>query len=117
MDFAVETSDDLVICRPVGDLDAASAPSLRDTLTHLVDRSPGATLVVDLDRMRLADPVGLEALLDGVHRVTAGGAGLAIVCNDPRLLPVLRNTGLEHLVPVTASVFEARQALASRTVP
>lgn len=117
MDFSVETREDLVICRPSGDLDTASAPALREELAELLERAEGGPVVIVLDGMKITDHVGLEGLLDAVHRATATGSCVALVCNDPRILPVLRTTGVAHLVPVAASTDEARDALASGTLP
>ena len=68
------------VCRPVGELDAYSAPGLRESMALLTSVP---RLVVDLSEVPFIDSAGLVALVAGIRRVRDGG-GRVVVCSAQR---------------------------------
>ncbi len=85
--------DDVVVVE--GDLDAHTAPALRDRLDAVISRAPRRVLLVDLTAVPFLDE---------------GGASLRIVSTQPRVLKVLSLTGLDAVIPTFPTVEAARGA-------
>ena len=80
-----------------GELDTASAPVLRDCLTHLVDE--GATrLEVDVSELAFIDSTGLTVMMEQWHRLQALGGSLALLSPSPPVVKMLEITGLANLL-------------------
>jgi anti-sigma B factor antagonist len=80
-----------------GELDTASAPVLRDCLTHLVNE--GATyLEVDVSGLEFIDSTGLTVVMEQWHTLQALGGSLALLSPSPAILRMLDITGLAPLL-------------------
>lgn len=81
-----------------GEVEAATAPTLRTALTgHL---AAGRSLVLDVSGAWLADPAGLRVLVAAQARAAGlGAAPIALRGVRPRLAESLRAAGLERLFP------------------
>jgi anti-sigma B factor antagonist len=76
-----------------GDLDLASAPSLKWALADAV--GAGATqLVIDLAQVSFIDSTALGVLV-GAHRSLDRGTRMAITCSRPEVLNIFELTGLD----------------------
>jgi anti-sigma B factor antagonist len=106
----VEEVDGLTICRPIGELDAFTVAQFRQALAGLasVDR-----LVIDMSGVPFVDSAGLGALIGGIRRARELGGDVAVCCNRPTLVRVLRTTGFDRIVTVAPTMEEAKAALAS----
>jgi anti-sigma B factor antagonist len=75
-----------------GELDLSSAPSLKWSLTDLLDGGC-SQLVLDLSLVTFIDSTALGVLV-GVHMRLGAGTRLAIVCANSKVLEILELTGL-----------------------
>jgi anti-sigma B factor antagonist len=76
-----------------GELDLASAPSLKWALTDLLDAGV-SQLIVDLSHVSFVDSTALGVLV-GIHMSLNDDAHLAIVCGDANVLKIFELTGLD----------------------
>lgn len=93
MDCTFETRrhGDHTVIAVTGDLDALSAPRLRDQLIEALEGGR-RQILVDLTGCTFIDSSGLSALVSALKRVRALGGDLALVCppgNVRRLVEVV----------------------------
>lgn len=103
-----ETSDGYVICRPVGELDAFTVSQFRQALADLASSK---RLIIDMSGIPFVDSAGLGALIGGIRRTRELGGDVAVACDRPTLVRLLRTTGFDRIVSVTETVDEAKAAL------
>lgn len=103
-----ETPEGYTICRPVGELDAFTVSQFRQALAEMAS-SP--RLIIDMSGVPFVDSAGLGALIGGIRRTRELGGGVAVACNRPTLVRLLRTTGFDRIVTVAESVEEAIAAL------
>ncbi|SNR36026.1 STAS domain-containing protein [Actinomadura mexicana] len=90
-----------------GDLDIASAPSLREPL-EIALRDAGPLVVIDLSEVTFCDAAGL-ALLTGARRLTEpDGVALVLAAPSPHMVRLLRVSGLSRIFSVRPTVDAAR---------
>jgi anti-sigma B factor antagonist len=94
-----------------GELDAASAPALRERLAEVATRGSGP-LVIDLSSLDFIDSTGLSALLNAKRRLTRRGRGFAIVCPPGHVRRILEVTQLLDALGCHSSTEEAFGAVA-----
>jgi len=109
LDIQVDVDRGCTICRPVGELDAFTVSQFRQTLAELAS-SP--LLLIDLSGVPFVDSAGLGALIGGIRRVRELGGDVAVACPRPTLTRLLRTTGFDRIVTVTATLEEALSTLA-----
>src|SRR4029077_13513455 len=97
-----------VLVTVAGEVDFASAAGLRERLFTLA--SAGRPLVADLDRVSFIDAAGLGVLAGAARQAAAHGASLRVVCAGRQVRRLFSLTGLDQLVPLVASLAEAREA-------
>jgi anti-sigma B factor antagonist len=79
-----------------GEIDALSAPRLRERIEDLL--SQGARLlIVDLDGVDFMDSSGLGVLVSVNKKVAAQDRELKLVCHRRQLLTVFEITGLDQV--------------------
>ncbi len=77
-----------------GEVDVATAPSLRDELYRLIEN--GATwVVVDLSGMDFIDSTGLGVFVGALKRAREGGGGVELRGLKPSARKVFEITGLD----------------------
>lgn len=86
-----------------GEIDVASAPTLRDTLLALLNRGAD-DLVVDLRGVTFIDSTGVGSLLRVHHRQSLLGGSVHFVADQQSVLRVLDLMQLRQRLHVTASV-------------
>jgi anti-anti-sigma factor len=94
-----------------GELDAASAPALRERLAEVATRGKGP-LVIDLSRLIFIDSTGLSVLVNAKRRLSRKDRGLAIVCPPGHVRRILEITQLLDMLGCHASTEEAFGSLA-----
>jgi anti-sigma B factor antagonist len=103
-----EMADGFVVCRPVGELDAFTVSQFRQALAELASSK---RLVIDMSGIPFVDSAGLGALIGGIRRTRELGGDVAVACDRPTLVRLLRTTGFDRIVSVTETVEEAMAAL------
>jgi anti-sigma B factor antagonist len=103
-----ESSEGYTICRPVGELDAFTVSQFRQALA---DMASSKRLVIDMSGIPFVDSAGLGALIGGIRRTRELGGDVAVACNRPTLIRLLRTTGFDRIVTVVETVEEAAAAL------
>lgn len=104
-----ETPEGFTVCRPVGELDAFTVSQFRQALAEM---ATGQRLVIDMSGIPFVDSAGLGALIGAIRRTRELGGDVAVACNRPTLVRLLRTTGFDRIVTVAETVEEAAAALA-----
>ena len=102
-DFAIVkgTLDESTVLRVEGELDLTTAPTFEEAL---MSTGSDSDLIVDLSLCTFLDSSGLKAIASAANRHPR----VSIVATDPTILRVLEITALDTMVPVHASLEEAR---------
>jgi anti-sigma B factor antagonist len=90
----------------IGEVDAHTAPELREALADVLDGG-GRNLVVDLADVGLLDSSGLGVILAAFERVRDAGGELRVSCPDPHVRRVFEITGLDGFVGIHDSTDDA----------
>ena len=108
MDGAVRTvlHDDVAVVQVAGELDVHSAGPLREELVLLLEAGLH-DLLVDLTRVTFIDSTGLGVLVAGLKRVRGASGRMELAVDDPRVLKVLRITGLSRAFTLHRTVDDA----------
>jgi len=80
-----------------GELDAATAPSVSDTVSALT-RDGLAGVVIDLDDVSFVDSRGLSALLESHREATHRNMTLTVMNPQPAVQRLLRLTGVDAVL-------------------
>jgi len=108
LEISIEETDDFVVCRPSGDLDAYTVAQFREALTELADKPK---LVIDLSAVPFMDSAGLGALIGGIRKARDNDGQVVVACDRPALTRLLHTTGFDRIVPVKESYDEAVEAI------
>lgn len=103
-----QTPEGYTLCRPVGELDAFTVSQFRQALAEMASNH---RLIIDMSGVPFVDSAGLGALIGGIRRARELGGDVAVVCNRPTLVRLLRTTGFDRIVTVAATVEDAIVAL------
>ena len=114
MHLRVDIDDGCIICRPVGTLDAYTAPRLREAMALM---GTAQSLVIDLSEVPFVDSAALAALINGIRRVREGGGDVAVCSTRRNVRRVLETIGFERVVPMVETIDEARRIMTARTTP
>lgn len=89
----------VIVLEPVGEIDAYTAPVLRE---HMLETMSGdaTNVIVDLTETGFIDSTGLAVLITGLKAMKARGGTLELVCSDANILKVLKLTGLDKVFVV-----------------
>jgi anti-sigma B factor antagonist len=90
---------DTSIVRLHGEFDLAAEHQFVDELDSLLDREM-ATLVLDLRGLTFMDSTGLRMLVSLYNRTDEDGIDFAVLCEHGVVRNVLRETGLDRVLPV-----------------
>ena len=111
LSFEVDETDETTVLAVSGEVDAATAPQLRDQLDRLAG-SGHAHVVVNLAEVDFIDSSALSALVVGLKRFENFGGEMVLCCAQPRILKVLEIAGLGRIMRVFDTLDDA---LAART--
>jgi anti-sigma B factor antagonist len=111
MDLVVQVDerDGWAIVRASGDLDLTTAPRLRESVVAVVVRGQ-PRVAIDLQEVVFIDSTGLGVLVGLLKRTRTQGGDLRLVSTRPSLRKVLELTGLDHALPLAASVEDVLDA-------
>ena len=88
-----------------GDLDLASAPSLKWALADL-QSAESRHVVVDLSQVGFIDSTALGVLV-GAQRALDPGVSLAIACSEENVLRIFELTGLDGMFEIVPTLQDA----------
>ena len=93
-----------------GELDAYTAPDLRDTLERALEEGI-SWLIMDLTDLTYLDSTGLGILVGTARKSRQADGDLAVVCVKPGLLRIFSISGTKEILNVVDSVDAAMQRL------
>jgi anti-sigma B factor antagonist len=85
-----------------GAIDISTVAALRERLFGLAD--DGQPLIVDLNRVTFIDSTGLGVLIGAARRADGHGVSVHAVCSRPQTRELLRLTGVDRRIPLSATV-------------
>ncbi|MFF4779057.1 STAS domain-containing protein [Microtetraspora fusca] len=107
----------LAACRPAhtviglhGEIDIATSPALRQRLRNALQHSEDV-LILDLSRVSFCDASGLAVLVGIKRRTRQVGITLRLAAPGPRMIELLRITGLDRSFTIHPTL---SSAIASR---
>lgn len=100
--IAVENVDDVPVIRAVGELEIATVPEMRATVTELTELRPRA-IVFDLRQISYLDSSGLGILVSAKKRLAAHEGEVVLVTAQPAVLKALSLSGLDQIMRIYAS--------------
>jgi anti-sigma B factor antagonist len=83
-----------------GDCDSAAAPHLDDAIRTASEANPNGTVAVDLSAAAFVDSRTMSVLVAWTERQRATGGALPIVCDNPNVLRVFRQIGLDDTLQI-----------------
>ena len=87
------------VVRLYGEFDLSCVQAFQEELRRIVDGET-STLIVDLRELEFIDSTGLRALLS-LHNLARGdGFDFTVFCGDGTVRRVLRETGLDGVLPL-----------------
>jgi anti-sigma B factor antagonist len=95
-----------------GELDAASAPELRDRVLAIA-AEPGGRLMLDLSACTFIDSLGVAALVEAAQEMHKRGRVVAVVCRAPQVRRTLSLTGVDEQMPICWTREEALELLSN----
>ena len=95
----VKTGPDLTVVVVRGDVDAVSAPALRDALAAAIDRAPG-TVRVDMAGVTFLDSVGISVVVSSFNRAEDAGVAFELMSVPPSSRRVLEITRLTDVLTI-----------------
>jgi len=105
----IEPVGDCAVIRVAGEVDAYTAPVLRQAMLDLAGKGV-VHVIADLSRVDFLDSTGLGVLVGGLKRFREQGGSLAPVITKSGVLKVIQVTGLTSVLPPQPSVAEAIDA-------
>lgn len=87
---------------PLGELDIATAPELRDAFETAFSDGDAEMIVVDLTQLSFMDSTGIKLLLD-MNEVCRHVDRLRVVNGSPAVVHLLDVTGVRSLLPIISS--------------
>jgi anti-sigma B factor antagonist len=98
----ISTQDSSATISPVGEIDLDTvgllSASLSDTIAAGADR-----VVVDFAHVTYIDSAGLGALVGAHKKLRASGGALVLLCEHPRVMRLLKITGLTQLFTIESA--------------
>ena len=108
VDFLItrrELAHDTSVLSVEGDLDLASAPSLKWALED-IQSSGSRHVVVDMSKVGFIDSTALGVLI-GAQRALDPGVRLAIACAEENVLRIFELTGLDGMFEIAPTLQDA----------
>ncbi|MEA3402708.1 MAG: STAS domain-containing protein [Armatimonadota bacterium] len=107
---AERTDEDTALCHVTGELDAYTAPDLRDALDEQLDQGV-RWIVADLTELTYLDSTGLGILIETAKKCRQAGGDVAVACDRKNLLRIFQISGTHEILNVVKDVGAARERL------
>lgn len=104
---SVEERPEATVVHVRGEVDIASAGTLRETLIEVLGAAPDTHLIVDLSGVEFIDSTGIGVVAGASKRANANSGRFTVVVTTPAVRRALDTTGLLRTWRVTSSVAEA----------
>lgn len=104
----IETVDDTAICRVQGDVDAANAATLRESLVALTVHPK---VVLDFSGVPFIDSAGLGCLIAGARRIHAADGDVVLSSARRAVHRLLHTVGMDRVLPIVETMDEALAVL------
>lgn len=100
--FSLEFARDAgtVVVRVAGELDVATAPTLRRALHGLIEEQGALSVRLDLRRMSFVDSTGMSVFLGGLRRLRQKGGELTLANPRRSSLRALEIVGLTQIFTI-----------------
>jgi anti-sigma B factor antagonist len=99
---------------PVGELDLATVPKLREEFEAVFSDGDAEVIVVDLTKLDFIDSTGIHALLE-MNAVCEHTERLRIVNGSPPVVRLIDIAGVRDHLPIITSADDPRAPLPTRT--
>jgi MFS superfamily sulfate permease-like transporter len=106
-----ETFPGLLIAQPQGRLFFANAQTVADRVRALAVQHQARVVALDMSRVTDVEYTGLQMLIEGEQRVTAGGVEFWVVGLNPEALEMVRRSGLAERLGPERLLFNSRVAI------
>ncbi|HEY4002471.1 MAG TPA: STAS domain-containing protein [Candidatus Xenobia bacterium] len=116
LDIEIQARENYRVLRLGGDVDIFTCAELKDAF-HQHGPGESATLMVDLERVRYIDSMGLGTLLAAVTGARHRHGCLLFICHQPHLLKLFTVTGLHRVIDIFPTEEEACKELGRRPLP
>jgi anti-sigma B factor antagonist len=103
----VEEHPNAIVVHVRGEVDVASAPSLRETFIEVLAAAPSTHLIVDLAAVEFIDSTGIGVIVGAHRRLNANGGRFSVVVATSAVRKTLQVTGLLRAWRVTGTVEDA----------
>ncbi|QDP39156.1 STAS domain-containing protein [Radiobacillus deserti] len=103
LDIKVTQEKNKSVVKLSGEIDAYTAPDLKDTLLPLAT-SEGTTVEVDLENVSYMDSTGLGVFVSALKATKEVGSQLALVRLQDRVLRLFKITGLIDIMDIEQKV-------------
>jgi anti-sigma B factor antagonist len=97
--LTTERHAEIGVVAAAGEVDLATVPALRQTISEQIAEGT-SFLLVDLSDVTFIDSTGLGVLVGAGKKVAGVGGSMRIVCDNPRILRLLALTGLSRALGV-----------------
>lgn len=91
--------DGVVVARPVGEVDLASSPNLRTSLSQIVAESP-ARLIIDLSKVPYMDSSGVATLVEALQQSRKHSTVLVLASLQDRVRSVFEIARLDTVFDI-----------------
>ena len=103
---SITAGADCAVLRVAGEVDAYTAPQLRERVIRLLAEGE-VNIVVDLRKVDFLDSTGLGALVGSLKRTRMQDGSLKLIMGSGRILQIFRLTDLSRAFAIHPSVAEA----------
>ena len=98
--YKTKSRDGLLCVYLYGEIDHHGAVALREDLDALIMRARPRRLVIDLSRIEFMDSAGLGLLMGRYRTMKEIGGVTAISAPNPRVMKILRLSGMERFFEI-----------------
>lgn len=105
-----QVDDRTALCRVSGELDAYTAPDLRDALDAQL-AGGSRWIIADLKQLTYLDSTGLGILVGTAKKCRQAGGDLAVACDRRNLLRIFQISGTQEILNVVGDVEAATNRL------
>lgn len=108
-EFHIDTAqpeEGVVVASPIGEVDLASSPALRNRLGEIISEAP-KRLVIDLTGVPYMDSSGVATLVEALQQSRRQSTKLLLACLQDRVKSVFEIARLDTVFDIKADVASA----------